>query len=718
MARRRHDGPVGIPFGVGLLGAFLAAGCGENQKAIQPPPQAPPKVVMPADQGPDGGDGPVLPAPAPKPESPAREPKPESPAPESPKTDGQDARKMQPLLPAQAATDAPAGGAEPADTTRQLIEQIDDIGDRGAAAADSLPILKEALADASPEVRWHAARSLGLIGKDALPCMADLVGRLADDEPLVVAQVATAIGRIKEDDIAPGGRPSGRPVSDSYTAALESLVKTVSHPDPRVRRAAILAIKRLQPDRAILADLLGSMLADREPAVVMAALRSIADVGEPAVPFLAESLGRPTARYWAAVALAEMGPRAAEAADELVAAMPAAHPVERMQMLLALAAIGEPAAEAAGSLVELLENDSDEARALRIPLVYALGQMRLEGAHEPLGRLLESKDSILAGTAAWARARIHPDAAEEVALAVDRLLEGVDSADPVVRQGTLSALADLSEEVTKEQSGRLATEFGKALADPEVSVRMAGAESLARLGAASVPTLREALDDSGRRVIAIDVLGSLGPAAKDAVPALVRLLEDPDATIRGDAAFALGGIGPDAAEAVPALIRLLEAAVAASGREPPGVPTGEERPDPARDSIDEDGRRHRPARYTAAYALGRIGSPALAAVPILAGLAESGDPLLATVGVWSALQIEPESAALRTQAVPLLTRALMDEHDLVRLEAAITLGEIGKASRETLEMLELVAEDDPVPTVRSAAADALVKLRGEPTGAG
>jgi len=98
----------------------------------------------------------------------------------------------------------------------------------------------------------------------------------------------------------------------------------------------------------------------------------------------------------------------------------------------------------------------------------------------------------------------------------------------------------------------------------------------------------------------------------------------------------------------------------------------------------------------------------------LQGLLDSGDPLLATVGVWSALQIEPDSAPLRSRAVPLLTQALKDEHDLVRLEASVALGEIGKPARETLEMLEIVAEDDPVPTVRTAAGDALRKLRGDP----
>jgi len=690
MHRRRLSGP----FAICLAGGFLASGCGEKAPPLQPRPQAPPKVAVPTESVPSEGDGPVLPAP----ESSAK------PAGASPAA--AEAMPKQPSAGPAKAASSEESSEQPVrkSAERQLIDQIDDIGDRGAAAAESLPMLEESLAHASPEVRWHAARSMGLIGKDALPCIPNLVDRLQDEDPLVVAQAATAIGRIKEDDGTSDGPPTANPPSASYQAALEALVKTVAHADARVRRAALLSIKRLQPDREELADLLGSMLADSEPSVVMAALRSVADVGPPAVPFLAESLQRPKGRYWAAVALAEMGPLAVEAADELVAALAEADPVEKMQILLALAAIGEPAGKAATPLVEMLESGAAASMALEVPLVYALGQLRVEAAHEPLGRLLDSNDSILAGTAAWARARIHPDAPEEVAMAVDRLLKGTASDSPVIRQGTLSALADLSEEVTKQDAGRLASVFGKSLADPEVPVRMAGAESLARLGGDAVPALLEAVEDPQRRLIAIDVLGSLGPLAKDAVPVLVRLLGDADAVVRADAAFALGGIGTDAAEAVPALIELLKKSVAARA-EGPQQPAEEQ---------DNGGHDHGPPTYTAAYALGRIGPAAREAMPALQGLLDSGDPLLATVGVWSALQIEPDSAPLRSRAVPLLTQALKDEHDLVRLEASVALGEIGKPARETLEMLEIVAEDDPVPTVRTAAGDALRKLRGDP----
>jgi HEAT repeat protein len=48
-------------------------------------------------------------------------------------------------------------------------------------------------------------------------------------------------------------------------------------------------------------------------------------------------------------------------------------------------------------------------------------------------------------------------------------------------------------------------------------------------------------------------LGQIGPAAKEAVPALIAVLKDEDSELRASAATALGGIGPAAKEAVPAL---------------------------------------------------------------------------------------------------------------------------------------------------------------------
>ena len=177
------------------------------------------------------------------------------------------------------------------------------------------------------------------------------------------------------------------------------------------------------------------------------------------------------------------------------------------------------------------------------------------------------------------------------------------------------------------------------------------------------------------------MLGAIGPAAKAAVPDLVAALADADEVCSTEAAVALAAIGAEAAAAVPDLRKLLD----------DGVPAG--------------------TRYTAAYALGQIGPAAKAALPRLLELSKSNDEILATVAVWAALKIEPADADLVETAIPLLRRAIRGDRDMVRLEAAVALGDIGKPAATAIPILELVSEEDPLPAVRAAAAEALRKIR-------
>ena len=83
---------------------------------------------------------------------------------------------------------------------------------------------------------------------------------------------------------------------------------------------------------------------------------------------------------------------------------------------------------------------------------------------------------------------------------------------------------------------------------------------------------------------------------------------------------------------------------------------------------------------------------------------------MATVAVWAAVKIRPDDATLFDAAVPKLRRALQNEEQLVRLEAAVALGEIGPPAGSALPMLEMLAEEDPVRIVREAAAAAVRKI--------
>jgi HEAT repeat protein len=88
--------------------------------------------------------------------------------------------------------------------------------------------------------------------------------------------------------------------------------------------------------------------------------------------------------------------------------------------------------------------------------------------------------------------------------------------------------------------------------------------------------------------------------------------------------------------------------------------------------------------------------------------------MMATVAVWALLKIEPTKAERFETAVPLLRKALRGDAELVRLEAAVALGDIGPKAASAIPILELVAEDDPVDAVRKAAQAALARIKNSP----
>ncbi|TMQ35548.1 MAG: HEAT repeat domain-containing protein, partial [Planctomycetota bacterium] len=103
-------------------------------------------------------------------------------------------------------------------------------------------------------------------------------------------------------------------------------------------------------------------------------------------------------------------------------------------------------------------------------------------------------------------------------------------------------------------------EIMKLLKDSDASVRVAAARSLWKLdpsqAATVVPVLIEGVKDQKRWAIrgrAIFVLGEIGPAAKESVPALREALKDKYEDIRALAAISLGNMGATAKPAVPEL---------------------------------------------------------------------------------------------------------------------------------------------------------------------
>jgi HEAT repeat protein len=119
----------------------------------------------------------------------------------------------------------------------------------------------------------------------------------------------------------------------------------------------------------------------------------------------------------------------------------------------------------------------------------------------------------------------------------------------------------------------------------------------------------------GRRVQAVNELGSLGPGAKPATPALIEVLKRKEDLLCGPAAAALVQVQADPELVIPALIDCL---------------------------IDPDGH----GRPDVVEALGEFGPKAKAAVPLLVKLLEDHSSKEIVRAVPQALRkIDPEAAA-------------------------------------------------------------------------
>ncbi|MBD2120179.1 HEAT repeat domain-containing protein [Trichocoleus sp. FACHB-262] len=226
---------------------------------------------------------------------------------------------------------------------------------------------------------------------------------------------------------------------------------------------------------------------------------------------------------------------------------------------------------------------------------------------------------------------------------------------------------------TASQSEQAIPGLLKALEDYNFAVCGRAAEALGRIGGVEVvPGLLKALEHQSFivRGRAAEALGKIGGA--EAIPGLLKALEHQDSNVRGSAAGVLGRIG--GAEAIPGLLKALE-------------------------DQDSDVRRR------AAEALGRIGGVEM--VPGLLKALEDQDSdvrrraaeALGRIGgveaISGLLSYEDQDSDVRrraaealgkiggAEAIPGLLKALEDQDSDVRRRAAEALGELSTSSSLT-----------------------------------
>lgn len=542
---------------------------------------------------------------------------------------------------------------------QQRYVAIDDLGERHESAATVVPVLQKLLADNDPQVRWRSARALGDYESQAQDAASALRGLLKDSDPIVQYHAAVALGK----------------VGDMSDATIQALVAAVTSPDGRVARAAIAALRTLEPDPKYVVGALKRVLASDDEAVVLHCIEAIVERGGAAAPLLNEALKQPETAYLAASAIEEIGPDAKATVPGLTELLTKTkHSQLLIRALLALASIGPDAHSAAPQIVPLLKWASDDT--VPVAAAYALGSIGAKNADAELKAAVNSDNAFLQMTAAWALAKIHPEDQQLMKQAVAQLTQRLSHSDPMMRTAAAKCLESL------QAPPELVAPALIALAndpDPEVVENVVSA--LASRGEAVVPRAAKALNNPELRDLAVKVIARVGPKAGAAVGPLVEAAADADPDFRADIHVALGAIGPEAGPGAEMLVE--------------GLASEDER-----------------VRHSALFALRQIGPSAAKAAPKLIEMLDSSEGFDQLAAAWALTSVAPAKQRVAPRIVPVLRLGLADPDAAERLETISAISELGKSAASLADDLKRLAANDPDEDVRIAAADALKKIAG------
>ena len=306
---------------------------------------------------------------------------------------------------------------------------------------------------------------------------------------------------------------------------------------------------------------------------------------------------------------------------------------DKLKALDELGARGEKAAEAVKPIEALLKDKSAKVRAHAALALGSIGPAAKDSV-PALAELLKDPDETVRRTAVRAVRAIHPGPKVMIPLCI-KLLE---DPDPAIRGRILNAIAEG--------------------------------------GAEAVPGLIEALKNDKAAFWALIVLRDIGPAAKDALPAITEKLKDKRPEIRREAVLTLGALGEAAAPAVPQIAALLS---------------------------DEH------ARTAATFVLGELGQIPKDAEATVRANAKSDDQMLSTTSLWALARVHPEDKELRRETTEKLIARLKDKNPFVRAAAARALAALPPAPEIMAPIWEKAMKDADETTMRHAM-DALAAL--------
>jgi HEAT repeat protein len=344
-------------------------------------------------------------------------------------------------------------------------------------------------------------------------------------------------------------------------------------------------------------------------------LGNIGPRSAPAVPQLGELLKKgqgEAVREAAAVALGKLGKKARGAVPDLISVLQSdCKGTLAARVAWALGAIGSADDRVRSALVTLWLSPGEASKSQAAVALCRIGCDTPGLLSYLTGTVVAHRDVTLRKTAAEALGWRDPDEPGVVpALAV-----ALNDEDEAVRLLAAASLRRMR--VSQEKALQ---SCGQQLKDCPCA-----ATALARFGPRALPALLVALEaeDAATRAKAARTLSGMGEAAAPAVPALSEAMHDADPEVRLAVAKAVWNITGQTEEVVPALARLLK-------RKWPAAPDATE--------------VRRQFLQGVIEALGRIGTPATAALPMLLEKTRDENRHVRESAVRAVRQIDPKAA--------------------------------------------------------------------------
>jgi HEAT repeat protein len=386
------------------------------------------------------------------------------------------------------------------------------------------------LGDEEAAVRREAVMALGAIGPEAEAAVPGLLRALDDDDTGVRQEAMTTLGHIG---------PAAR-------AAIPALLRALRDKDAQYQSLAVDALGGIGPeDEAVIPTLVKMLLEDdREMMRWRAAwaLKTIGSKARSALPELTRGLQSQDddLRNAAATVVGAIGP---EALPQLLTVARDPKLTIRLTVYDALRNMGPKARDAFPVLAEVLKSDSDPE--MRNRTVWLLADIGLDSL-PVLIQALQNRDPEVRGAVVKVITQLGPGPKTRAALGplLDLFKDDfVGDRAAVCVAGFGSEAVGPVLEILKNKNSPT-----KALSSSKLALLRLGANARE-----AVPSLVEMLKLRDiRRDIAVEVLPSIGP---DAVPALVKAVQDKDNEY---AAPTLARLGANALPAVPEVQALLK----------------------------------------------------------------------------------------------------------------------------------------------------------------